>query len=167
MGLFSGAVFRHGGGARKQPIEQPTEMPTSTMALMGRFPSLMGRFATLMGRFTDCVLRGRFTSLKAPGKQPIKKRGIKRSSTGFRSARQVFCGDASRLFLDHFSKHLSSVLERTELCHEVRNPGPQNPKSSTIKTTTWHCLEVSGQVRPRQGTEICNFGAPSALEALH
>ena len=25
----------------------------------------------------------------------------------------------------------------------------------------------SGQVRPRQGTEICNFGAPSALEALH
>ena len=48
-------------------------------------------------------------------------------------------GDASRLFLDHFSKHLSSVLGRTELCHEVRNPGPQNPKSSTIKTTTWHC----------------------------
>ena len=25
----------------------------------------------------------------------------------------------------------------------------------------------SGQVRPRQGTEICNFGAPSPLEALH
>ena len=38
MGLFRGAVFRHGGGARKQPIKQPTEMPTSTMALMGRFP---------------------------------------------------------------------------------------------------------------------------------
>ena len=62
---------------------------------------------------------------------------------GFHSARQVFCGDASRLFLDHFSKHLSSVLGRTELCHEVRNPGPQNPKSSTIKTTTWHCSEVT------------------------
>ena len=44
MGLFRGAVFRHGGGARKQPIKQQTEMPTSTMALMGRFPSLMGRF---------------------------------------------------------------------------------------------------------------------------
>ena len=44
---------------------------------------------------------------------------------GFRSARQVLCGDASRLFLDHFSKHLSSVLGRTELCHKVRNPGPQ------------------------------------------
>ena len=28
-------------------------------------------------------------------------------------------------------------------------------------------LQISGQVRPRQGTEICNFGAPSPLEALH
>ena len=62
MGLFRGAVFRHGGGARKQPIEQRTGMPTSTMALMGRFLSLMGRFPTLMGRFADFVLRGRFTS---------------------------------------------------------------------------------------------------------
>ena len=62
MGLFRGAVFRHVGGARKQPIKQPTEMPTSTMALMGRFTSLMGRFPTLMGRFTDFVLRGRFAS---------------------------------------------------------------------------------------------------------
>ena len=47
---------------------------------------------------------------------------------GFRSARQVLCGDASRPFLDHFYKHLSSVLGRTELCHEVRNPGPQKPQ---------------------------------------
>ena len=47
---------------------------------------------------------------------------------GFRSARQVLCRDASRLFLDHFSKHLSSVLGRTELCHEVQNPGPQKPQ---------------------------------------
>ena len=78
MGLFRGAVFRHGGGALKQPIKQPTETPTSTLALMGRFPSLMGRFPTLMGRFTDFVLRGRFTSWKSTGKQPIKKRGIKR-----------------------------------------------------------------------------------------
>ena len=54
VGLFRGAVFRHGEGALKQPIKQPTETPTSTLALMGRFP--------LMGRFTDFVLRGRFTS---------------------------------------------------------------------------------------------------------
>ena len=54
-GLSGGAVFRHGGGALKQPIKQPTETLTSTLALMGRFPSLMGRF-------TDFVLRGRFTS---------------------------------------------------------------------------------------------------------
>ena len=62
MGLFSRAVFRHGWGAGKQPIKQPTEMPTSTMTLMGRFPSLVGRFPTLMGRFPDFVSRGRFTS---------------------------------------------------------------------------------------------------------
>ena len=62
MGLFRGAVFRYGGGALKQPIKEPTETPTSTLALMGRFPSLMGRFPTLMGRFTDFVVRGRFTS---------------------------------------------------------------------------------------------------------
>ena len=62
MGLFRGAVFRHGGGALKQPIKQPTETPTSTLALMGRFRSLMGRFPTLMGRFAAFVLRGRFTS---------------------------------------------------------------------------------------------------------
>ena len=62
MGPFRGAVFRHGRGALKQPIKQPTETPTSTLALMGRFPWLMGRFPTLMRRFTDFVLRGRFTS---------------------------------------------------------------------------------------------------------
>ena len=62
MGLFRGAVFRHGGGAGKQPIKQPIDMPTSTMALMGHFPPLMGRFPTLMGRFPDWALRGRFTS---------------------------------------------------------------------------------------------------------
>ena len=49
-------------GAEKQPIKQPIEIATSTMALLGRFPSLMGRFPTLMGRFTDFALRGRFIS---------------------------------------------------------------------------------------------------------
>ena len=78
MGLCRGAVFRHGVGAQKQPIKLPTEMPTSTMAFMGRFPSLMGRFLTLMGRFADFVLRGRFASWKSTGKQPIKRRGVKR-----------------------------------------------------------------------------------------
>ena len=31
-------------------------------------------------------------------------------------------------FLYHFSVHLSSVLGRTELCHEVWTPGPQKPQ---------------------------------------
>ena len=61
-GPFAGSVSRHGGGAQKQPIKQPTEMPTSTMALMGCFPSLMGRCPTLKGRFPDFRLRGWFAS---------------------------------------------------------------------------------------------------------
>ena len=32
------------------------------------------------------------------------------------------------LSLYHFSKPLSSVLGRTELCDEVRNPGPKKPQ---------------------------------------
>ena len=31
-------------------------------------------------------------------------------------------------FFYHFSVHLSSVLGRTELCHEVWTPGPQKPQ---------------------------------------
>ena len=37
-------------------------------------------------------------------------------------------GRRHAFFLDHFAKHLSSVLGRTELCHEVRNPGPHSLK---------------------------------------
>ena len=74
MGLFRGAVFHLGGGARKQPIKQPTETPTSTMTLMGRFLSLMGRFRTLMGRFPDFVLGGRF-----PSRNPLRKGALKGS----------------------------------------------------------------------------------------
>ena len=77
MGVFWGAVFALWRGCPRT-AQQPIEMPTSTMASMGRFPSLMGRCPTLMGRFPDFVLRGRFTSWKSTGKQPIKKRGIKR-----------------------------------------------------------------------------------------
>ena len=59
---------------------------------------------------------------------------------GSRSARQVLCGDAPRLCLDHFAGHLSSVLGRTELCHKVRDPGPQKPPNHLQRRpTTWHC----------------------------
>ena len=44
MGLLRGVVFRHGE-------KLPTEMPTSTMALVGRFPSLMGRSPGALLRF--------------------------------------------------------------------------------------------------------------------
>ena len=63
MGLFRGALFQYGRGAQKQPIKQPTEMPTSTMALMdGPFLLLNEPFSDLDGAFPDFVLRGRFTS---------------------------------------------------------------------------------------------------------
>ena len=64
MGLFRGAVFRHGGGALKQPVKQPTETPTSTLALMGRFLSLMGRFPDLNGAFRRFRPKGPFYLLK-------------------------------------------------------------------------------------------------------
>ena len=63
MGLFREAVFCHGGGARKQPIKHPTDMPTSTMALVGRFP-VNGPFSDLMGRVHRCRPKGPFYLLK-------------------------------------------------------------------------------------------------------
>ena len=63
---------------------------------------------------------------------------------GFQLTRQVLCGDASRLFLDHFSKHLSSILGWTELW----NPGPQKPKSSQRKPL-WRCPSYSVRFRVR------------------
>ena len=48
--------------------------------------------------------------------------------SGFRSARQVLCGHASCLFLDHLSKHLSSILGRTEL---DRSWGPESRAPKT------------------------------------
>ena len=44
-------------------------------------------------------------------------------------------------FLDDFSKHLSSVLGRTELCHEVQNPAPQKPQ--IIRNPLNHHLALS------------------------
>ena len=122
MGLFRGAVFRHGEGALKQPMKQPTETPTSTLALMGRFPSLMCRFPTLMGRFTDFVLRGRFTSWKSTGKQPIKKRGIKRL------LRECF-----------FSSLLcTSPLETVVCCQYARAPEFVDDPAFSIPVTQSH-----------------------------
>ena len=59
---------------------------------------------------------------------------------GFRSARQVLCGDASRLSLDHFCKHLSSVLGGQSSVTRCGFPGPKNPKAKK-----WKILENSPQ----------------------
>ena len=47
-------------------------------------------------------------------------------------------------FTRSFLKHLSSVSEQTELCHEVRNPGP--PKPQIIRNENHHLalFETSG-----------------------
>ena len=42
----------------------------------------------------------------------------------------------------------------------------KNLKPPPLPDPTFHTPN-SGHVRPRQGTEICNFGAPSPVEALH
>ena len=67
-------------------------------------------------------------------------------------------------FFYHFSVHLSSVLGRTELCHEVWTPGPQKPQ--IINNENHHlalldcghkmmCLEPSGNSRQKVDP---NFG---------
>ena len=71
---------------------------------------------------------------------------------GFRSVRQLFCGDATRLFLDHFSKHLSTVLGWTELSHEVRNPAPQKPQIIRNESHHLALLETFGGRRKPQKT---------------
>ena len=62
---------------------------------------------------------------------------------GFLSARQVLCGDASRLCLDHFSKRLSCVLGRTDLCHKVWNPRPQKPQIIRNENHPWPLFDLS------------------------
>ena len=47
---------------------------------------------------------------------------------------------ALRISLDHFSKHLSSVLGRTALCHKVRTPGPQKPQ--IIRNEKHHLVAI-------------------------
>ena len=47
-------------------------------------------------------------------------------------------GGASRILLVKFVSMWAVCLGLTELCKGFWNPGPQNPKSSTMKTTTWH-----------------------------
>ena len=61
MDLFRGAVFDHGGNARKQPI-----------SLNRPFPSLMGHFPPLMCRFPPQCLNGPFFLSKIPWKGPWK-----------------------------------------------------------------------------------------------
>ena len=62
---------------------------------------------------------------------------------GFRSALQVLCGDASRLSLDHFSKHVSSVLGGQSSVTRSGIPGAETPNHPQRKApfgTVWPLL---------------------------
>ena len=67
-------------------------------------------------------------------------------SLGLPSARQVLCGDAPRPFFYHFSVHLSSVLGRTELCHEIWTPGPQKPQDISNENHHLALIEFDRQI---------------------
>ena len=73
------------------------------------------------------------------------------SGPGLPSARQVLCGDAPRLFFYHFIVYLSSVLERTELCHEVWTHGPQNPQIISNENHHLALLDRGPPPRKRKG----------------
>ena len=57
-------------------------------------------------------------------------------------------------FSSIFSKHLSTVLGWTELCHEVRNPGPQKPQ--IIRNENHHLALFEKFVRRPQGQRQTN-----------
>ena len=62
----------------------------------------------------------------------------------FRSVRQNALRGGVTHVVGRISKHVAGVLELTELCKGVWNPGPQDSKSSTMKITTWHSSKVFG-----------------------
>ena len=51
-------------------------------------------------------------------------------------------------------------------CNYMNHSRANYIRNNFVDHGTLH-LHYSGQVRPRQGTKICNFGVPSPLEALH
>ena len=71
---------------------------------------------------------------------------------------------ACHAFFSLFSKHLSSVLGRTELCHEVRNPGPQKPQNIRNENHHLPLLGFGAPERPRNSTpRFSNSGSRKQL----
>ena len=92
--------------------KQLIEMPTSTMALMGRFPSLMGRCPTLVGRFPNLVLSGRF----------IRSEKLQNESfPNFSNFRPEFCPNFAPIFSQMFRASFRG-RRRTEKNHQKSLP---------------------------------------------
>ena len=61
---------------------------------------------------------------------------------------------------------IATPISQSRLVHLV-SMTPGGFKRMSVRDIS-DCFSLpSGQVRPREGTEICNFGAPPPLEALH
>ena len=86
------------------------------------------------------------------------------------ACRGLRVGPSKVATLASFLSELHSITEEQHLMPNVmlavvlsRHP----PRQTKPKRGDSFSGYRSGQVRPRQGTEICNFGAPSPLEVLH
>ena len=67
----------------------------------------------------------------------------------------------------HVQRHVQRGARRPATLLHSKSGAIQHASDVVAERSSVHKPLNSGQVRPRQGTEICNFGAPSPLEALH
>ena len=105
MGLFRGAIFHHGGSARKQPVKHLTEMPTSTMALTGRFPSL--RSIVVWIRASYCPPSSKFLDLLPPAPpQPVRNRDAQHKLL------QIKAGTHRHVILRHYRCDISQETRK-------------------------------------------------------
>ena len=115
----------------------------------------------------------KFLSLCSVGQTKSRENSLQISHQNFQiSLRKIkknsptsFCRSAGRTSRVQLSSEKSQHLSRVG----GKEGGPQKrgPGSPEVCGTIAREEKTPGQVRPRQGTEICNFGAPSPLEALH
>ena len=152
MGLFRGAVLGHDGGARKQRIKQPTEMPTSTMALMGRFPSLMGPFSDLNGAFPKFRPKGPFC-LSQTKKNSSSHRAILR-----RTFSEV-CGG----FWGEFSEVARSFSEVAFTCGNHRTQRILGQVLRSLLQNPENFSKVASEVRPAVHTAPLCLRVPKSL----
>ena len=68
-------------------------------------------------------------------------------------------------FGSQFLPFTASLLASLEISFPIPSSGHERFRNAEGSRIPW--VIKSGHVRPRQGTEICNFGAPSPLDFLN